>query len=53
MIQVIEVRKVDARLPWPAGRARLDERDPPIERYDPYGPGATVIDDAGDQIIDD
>jgi hypothetical protein len=30
-----------------------DEWDPPIEPYDPYGPGASVSDYVGDEVIDD
>jgi len=32
---------------------RPDEWDPPIEPYDPYGPGDSVMRHGGDELIDD
>jgi hypothetical protein len=46
--EVIELRSVDGQVRV-ARKARYhDEWDPPIEPYDPYGPGeeASIIDDA-------
>jgi hypothetical protein len=39
--QVLEAPKVDGRLYVFSKRARPDEWDPPVEQYDPYGPGAS------------
>jgi hypothetical protein len=50
--QVLEVRNVDGRL-HVARKERQDQWDPPIEPYDPYGPGAIVTRHAGDEVIDD
>ena len=46
--EVLEVRNVDGRL-YVARMPRLhNDWDPPIEAYDPYGPGTR-----GDEDIDD
>jgi hypothetical protein len=37
--QVLEVRNVDGRLRVAKKAKQPDEWDPPIEAYDPYGPG--------------
>ena len=37
--QVLEVRNVDGRLHVARKVRKADEWDPPIEPYDPYGPG--------------
>ena len=51
--QVLEVRKVDGRLHIARKPRAYDEWDPYVPPYDPCGPGAKVIDDAGDQFTDD
>jgi hypothetical protein len=51
--QVIEVRKVDGRLHVARKPRHHDEWDPYVPPSDPYGPGAHVIDDAGDKFADD
>jgi hypothetical protein len=48
--QLLEASDGDGRLHVPR---KPDERDPPIERYDPYGPGPSVSAYAGDEAIDD
>jgi hypothetical protein len=51
--EVLEVRNVDGQ-PRVARKAKHhDEWDPPIEPYDPYGPGEVVIADADDEFADD
>ena len=47
--QVLEVRNVDGRLYVARKAKRPDERDPHVPPYDPYGPGASVSDHAGDE----
>jgi hypothetical protein len=51
--QVLEARNVDDRLHIARGARKPDERDAPIECYDPYGPGPSVSAYAGDEAIDD
>ena len=51
--QVLEVRNVDGRLHIARKPGQYDEWDPYVPPYDPYGPGAKVIDDAGDKFADD
>jgi hypothetical protein len=51
--QVLEVRNVDGRLHIARKPRHYDEWDPYVPPYDPYGPGAKVIDDAGDKFADD
>jgi hypothetical protein len=51
--QVLEVRNVEGRLHIARKPRHHDEWDPHFEPYDPYGPGAHVIDDAGDKFADD
>lgn len=43
--QVLEVRWVDGRLHVSRKVRKPDEWDPPVEVYDPYGPGVEVLDD--------
>ena len=43
--QVLEIRNVDGRLHVARKTRKPDEWDPPIEPYDPYGPGAGVSTD--------
>jgi hypothetical protein len=50
--QVLEVRKVDGRLHVARGGAQAGRGDPPIERYDTYGPGPSVSAYAGDEAIE-
>ena len=46
--EVIEIRNVGGQIRV-ARKARYhDEWDPPIEPYDPYGPGEVITDDAID-----
>ena len=51
--QMLEVHNVEGRLHIARKPRQYDEWDPYVPPYDPHGPGATVIDDAGDQITDD
>ena len=44
--QVLEVRNVDGRLHLARKVRNPNEWDPPIEPYDPYGPGTGVSADA-------
>jgi hypothetical protein len=44
--QVLEVRCVEGRLHVARKPRRHDEWDPDVPPYDPYGPGASVSDDA-------
>jgi hypothetical protein len=41
--EVLEVRNVDGRLQIARKERRHDEWDPPIEPYDPYGPGEAAV----------
>jgi hypothetical protein len=41
--EVLEVRSVDGRLQVARKERRPDEWDPPIEPYDPYGPGEPAV----------
>ena len=51
--EVLEVRNVDGRL-YVARKQRFpNDWDPPIELYDPYGPGEGVTRDVSDEAIDD
>jgi hypothetical protein len=45
---VIELRNVDGQIRIACKARYHDDRDPPIEPYDPYGPGVAVTDDAID-----
>jgi hypothetical protein len=51
--QVLEVRNVDGRLHVARKERRPDEWDPPIEPYDPYGPGEGETRNDSDEAIDD
>jgi hypothetical protein len=51
--QVLEIRNVDGRLRVASKERRPDEWDPPIEPYDPYGPGEGVTRNDSDEAIDD
>jgi hypothetical protein len=48
--QVLEVRNVDGRLHIARKPREYDEWEPYVPPYDPHGPGAKVIDDAGDKF---
>ncbi len=37
--QIVEIRAVDGRLHVARKAKHPDEWDPPVEHYDPYGPG--------------
>jgi hypothetical protein len=50
---VLELRNVDGRLHVARKERRPDEWDPPIEPYDPYGPGEGVTRNDSDEAIDD
>jgi hypothetical protein len=39
--QVLEAPNVEGRLYVSRKERRPDEWDPPVEQYDPYGPGAS------------
>ena len=43
--QVLEVRCVEGRLHVSRKVRKPDECDPPVEVYDPYGPGVEALDD--------
>jgi len=43
--QVLEVRNVDGRLQIARKEREPDERDPPVEAYDPYGPDNGIVED--------
>ena len=49
---MLEVRNVDGRVHVARKERHNDEWDPPIEPYDPYGPGETVSAD-GDEFTED
>jgi hypothetical protein len=51
--QMLEVRNVDGRLHVARKPRQYDEWDPYVPPYDPYEPGAHVIDYAGDKFADD
>lgn len=51
--RALEVRIVDGHLHIARKPRQYDEWDPYVPPYDPYGPGAKVIDYAGAEAIDD
>ena len=51
--QVLEVRNVEGRLQVRRKNRHHDDWDPAYEPYDPYGPGASVTRNVGDEAIDD
>jgi hypothetical protein len=49
--QMLEVRVVEGRLHVARKERHYDQWDPPIEPYDPYGPGSAPVSD--DAIVED
>ena len=41
--EVLEIRVVDGQLRLARKERFHDDGDPPVERYDPYGPGVTAL----------
>ena len=51
--EVLEVRNVDGQVRVARKAKHHDDRDPPIEPYEPYGPGEVVSADVSDEFADD